>query len=259
MRRRMSGLLVFVLLAAGTAAGQTVDEVIAKNIAAHGGLEKLRAIQSMRVTGRMTIGPGLEFPVVMEMKRPMKMRMEFTAQGMTGVQAYDGTSGWQIMPFMGKKDPEPLAGDDLKDAQEQADFEGPLVDYKAKGHQVELLGKENIEGAECYKIKLTKKNGDIQHYFLDTESFLELKITGKRMIRGTEVEFENSLGDYKDVGGIIMAHSVEVGAKGQPQRQRIIFERVELNVEIDDSRFMMPAPAPAEPKPAETKPPVNDR
>src|ERR1041384_6465333 len=127
--------LVIALVSLSAAAQElTVDQIIAKNIEAHGGLEKIRAQKSLRLSGHMTLGPGLEAPAVMEQKRPGSFRLELTLQGLTFVQAYDGRTGWQINPFEGKKDPELLGEDDLKEAQEQADIDGPLIDYKEKGN-----------------------------------------------------------------------------------------------------------------------------
>ncbi|MBI1750417.1 MAG: outer membrane lipoprotein-sorting protein [Acidobacteria bacterium] len=256
MRRTMLTFLVGVLLLCMPAAAQTVDEVISKNIQAHGGPDKLKAVRSMRLSGRMTLGQGLEAPITIEVKRPMQLRMEFTFQGMTAVQAYDGAMGWQIMPFMGKEDPEPLSADDLKEVREQADLEGPLMEYKAKGHQVELMGKETVEGTECYKLKLTRKEGDVSFIFLEADSWLEIRMTARRMVRGNELEIETSLGDYKEVQGLILPHVTEFGRKGSPQKQKISIDKIELNVALDDARFKMPEVKPAGPKPAGTSPPA---
>lgn len=253
-------ILVFAAAAAVfslPATAQTVDEIIAKHVAARGGMDKLKAVKSVRMTGHLSSG-GMEIPTTLENKRPELVRMEFTVQGLVGIQAYDGTVGWQVMPFMGKKDPEPMSADDLKDIQEQADsIDGPMVDYKAKGNQVELIGKEKIEGSDCYVLKVTLKNGTVNTDYMDTESFLVIKETAKKTVRGTEVETESTLGDYKEVEGIIFPFVVEGGIKGSPQKQRIVIEKIELNPAIDDARFKMPAPAPvaADPKPAEAKPP----
>lgn len=242
------------------ASAQTVDELIAKNVEARGGLEKLKSVKTLRMSGKMTVGPGLEAPINLEMKRPANIRMEFTFQGNTGVQAYDGKTGWSINPFGGKKDPEPMAADDLKETEEQADMDGPLVDYKAKGHSVELLGKEKVEGSEAYRLKVTLKNGDIRHIYVDADSFLEIKAESKRTVRGTEVEVETSIGDYKEVGGLLFPHSFQSSAKGQPDRQTITVEKIELNPALDEARFKMPEPpraeaAKAEPAKAEGKKP----
>ena len=239
MRRPICGLLL-ALSVAVPAAAQTADEVIAKNIAAKGGLEKLKGVKSARLTGRMTIGPGIEAPIVLELKRPNMTRLDITVQGIVGSQAYDGSKGWMLMPFTGSKVPQELAADELKLAEEQADLDGPLVDYKAKGHTVELLGKDKVEGADAYKLKLTLKNGTVRTIFIDAEHFLEVREEARRTIRGSEMDLETIYGDYKAVDGMMMAHSIDSGAKGTPQRQKIIIEKIELNVPIDDARFKMP-------------------
>jgi outer membrane lipoprotein-sorting protein len=250
LRKPLLGLALALL--AVPASAQTVDEIIAKNLKARGGLDKLKSVQSIRMSGKMTVGPGMEAPFVIEMKRPKNVRLEITVQGMNIIQAYDGTTGWAVMPMMGKNDPEPMPAEEAKQAEEQADFDGPLVDYKDKGHKVELLGKEKVEGADAYKLKVTLKSGDVRYFFVEADSFLEIRAEGKRTARGSEIEFENSLGDYKDVGGLMIAHSLEMGPKGTPQKSKLTLEKVELNPTIDDARFKMPAKA-ASPSPAPPK------
>jgi len=247
LRRLLAGAAVALALSL-SAQAQTADELIEKNIKARGGMEKLKSVKSIRMTGKMMMGQGMEAPLVMEVKRPGMTRLEFTLQGMTGVQAYDGKEGWMLMPFMGKKDPEPMSADDLKEAEEQADMDGPLVDYKSKGHQVELLGKEKVEGSDAWKLKVTMKNGDIAYLYLDGEYFLQIKSETKRKIQGNEVEVEGSIGDYKEVEGLMLPHSMEAGLKGSPQKQKIVIEKVELNVPMEDSRFKMPEVKKAEPE-----------
>lgn len=244
LRKALVGLLAGATLVA-PALAQTVDEVIAKANAARGGLDKMKAVQSIRMKGRMTMGPGLEVPITIEMKRPRNARMEFTLQGMTGVQAYDGQQAWGISP-MGSQKPEPLPPEMAKDLDNQADIDGPLVDYKAKGHQVELVGKEKIEGSDAWKLKVTLKSGDVQYIFLDADSYLEIRNESKRTIRGSEVELETTVGDYKEVGGLLFPHSIQSGAKGRPEKQSFAFQSIEVNPAIDDARFKMPAPKPAE-------------
>jgi outer membrane lipoprotein-sorting protein len=243
IRKRFTWLIVGALATftmAGVASAQTADELVEKNIQAKGGREKLKAAQSVRMTGKMDIGQGAQAPFVVELKRPHKSRIEFTVQGMTGIRAYDGSSGWMIMPFLGKKEPEAMAADDLKDMDDQADFEGPLVDYKSKGHQVELIGKENVEGTPAWKLKVTKKNGDISYIYLDADAFLEIKEEGKRTFRGQEVEIESTMGDYKTVDGLVFPFSIQSKPKGAPAGQTITIEKVEVNPAVDDSRFTMP-------------------
>jgi len=266
LRNRFAWALAGTLLA-GVASAQSLDEILEKNYAARGGKDKLKAVQSMQLSGHMTMGPGAEAPFAMKWQRPDKVRLEFTFQGMTGIQAYDGKIGWSVMPFMGKTDPEKMSEEQLQEIQDTADdaFEGALFNYKDKGTQIEALGKGDIEGTAAYKLKVTKKNGDVATYYLDADSGLEIKVEGKTKRRGQEVEFETSLGDYKDEGGILMAHSIESKPKGAPQGQMITVEKVELNAKLSAPDFAMPAPKPAEPakptaepaKPA--KPPVGGR
>jgi len=250
--------LTAVTVLALPVSAQTVDEVISKHIQARGGLDKIKAVKTIRYTGKMTVGPGIEAPVVMEEKRPNSLRLEFTVQGLTGIQAYDGKTGWMLMPFGGKKDPEPMGEDDLKEAAEQADIDGPLVDYKEKGNQVELVGKEPVAGTDTYKLKVTLKSGGVRTIYLDIDSYLPIKEESKRIIRGTEREFEADIGDYKEVDGLMIAHSIENSAKGSSQKQKITIEKVEINPPLDDARFKMPEvkkpePTPEEKKPAEAK------
>ena len=229
---------------------QTVDEIIAKHIAALGGITKLKTLQSIRMTGDFETG-GMQAGFTQVFKRPMKMRLDISVQGLTMTQAYDGEKGWQVVPFTGKKDPEPMTGDDLKNAQEQADLDGPLMDYKKKGNTVELIGKEKIAGKDSYHLKVTLKNGGVRHLYLDAVTFLGQKTSAKTMTRGTEVELESVLSDYKEVDGLKFPFVIEqhqVGGEGPGQK--IIFKKIEVNVPVDDSIFKMPVVAP----PAKTGP-----
>lgn len=236
------GILPFLvgLAFAVPAAAQTAEEIIAKHIEAMGGLEKLKAVKTIRMTGKMTLGPGIEAPVVLELKRPNSLRMDITVQGMVGSQAFDGTTGWTLMPFQGSKAPQQMAADELKMTQEQADMDGPLVDYAAKGNTVELMGKEKIEGADVHKLKVTLKNGVVRTVYIDAEHFLQIRDESKRTIRGAEIDTETILGDYKEVEGLMFPHAIDSGQKGSPQRQKLMVEKIELNVPIDDARFKMP-------------------
>lgn len=242
LRKTLMAMAMLALLAP-IASAQSVDELVAKYIEAKGGMAKLKGIQSLRITGKMIAPQGMEIPVVMSQKRPKSFRMEFSFQGMTGVQAYDGSKGWAVMPFTGKKDPEQMTADDAKEIDEQADIDGPLVDYKTKGNTVELAGKEQVEGADAYKLKVTLKNGNTRYMYLDAESYLEVKVESKRMARGTEVEGESYISNYKEVEGMMMPFAVENGMKGNPMRQKIVVDKIEVNPTLSDSLFAMPAGA----------------
>jgi len=256
MFRKMFLLIVTLALAAPCLWAQSVDEIIAKNTQARGGAEKLKSVQSIKATATMTMGPGMEAPGILLQKRPALARLEFTVQGLTAVQAYDGKNAWQIMPFMGKKDAELMSADEAKETEEMADIDGPLVDYKNKGHQVELLGKEKVEGTDAYKLKVTLKNGDVQTIYIDADSFLEIKEETKRTVRGSEQVVESAIGDYKEVNGLILPFAVDSGVKGSAERQKLTITKYEINVPTDDSMFKMPPPAPKADAP-KTDPPKN--
>jgi outer membrane lipoprotein-sorting protein len=231
-----------------------LDEVLAAYHEARGGEEAWKAVESMRMSCLMQMGGGaMEAPVMIEFKRPNKVRVEITFQGMTGINAYDGETGWMIMPFMGKTEPEELADDQLKDLQEQAEFEGLLVNYEEKGHTVELIGEEEVEGTPAYKLKITKANGDIVYTYLDSEYFLEFKSETKRMVQGNEVEVSSISGDYKEVDGLVIPHSIEVSFGNMPAQQVITIEKIEFGVELPDDRFIMPTPAPKDEGATETE------
>ena len=245
---------VIVAASSATARAETVDEIVAKHLQARGGADKVAAVQTLRMTGKLVAGPGIEAPFTIDVKKPGRMRFEITVQGMTIVQTVDGDSGWQIQPMTGKKDAERMSADDLKEAQDQADVDGPLVDYKKKGNKVELAGKEKVEGTDAFKLKVTKKNGDIVYVYLDADAFLEIKSEGKRVMRGNPVEFESTTGDYKQVEGVMFPFSAEFGVKGE--KVKLSFSKIEVNPKLDENRFKMPAPAPAAPdkKPAPQAP-----
>jgi len=243
-------VLCGVLALTGQAIAETLEEILAKNLEVRGGKDAIVAVQSTRSTGTMRMGGSaagaLEVPFTAEFKRPDKVRIEFTMQGMTAVQAYDGEVGWSIMPFLGKTEPEEMAEDQLKDIKDQSDFDGILVNYEEKGHTVELMGSEEVDGTPAYKVKVTKENGDVVNLYLDQEYYIEFKADTKREVQGAEVEVSTVFGDYKEVDGLLFAHSMEMSFAGSPAAQVITIENMELDVEIDDSRFAMPEPKAAE-------------
>ena len=252
MNRKTFACLLLGVLGAGALSAQTADELIEKNIQARGGREKLKAVQSARITGKMVMGQGMEAPFTEEKSRPHNVRRDFTFQGMTGTMAYDGKTGWQVMPFMGKKDPEPMSADDLKDIQDDADIDGPLVDYKDKGNQVEYLGKVDVEGTPAYKLKLTQKSGDVTTIYLDADTYLEIREEAKRNMRGQQMDIEVTIGNYKKVDGITYPFTMDQKMKGAPGGQTLNFEKIELNPKLESERFAMPAvkkEPPAPPKP----------
>ena len=233
--------LVAILAASFTcviARAQTVDQVIAKNIQAHQGSRSLNP--STRHARPPEQGP-FRAEVAGE-KRPGKGE-EFSIQGMAQVQAYDGKAAGRLTHLAGART-RTLSQDDLKSLVVDADIDGPLVDYKEKGHKAELVGHDSVEGTDCYKIKLSMKNGDARYYYLDTDSFLELKLEIQTTIRGALQESEVYYGDYEKVNGVYYPFSVEQAPKGSSSRAQISVEKVEQNVPMDDAHFSVPVSKP---------------
>lgn len=222
------------------ASAQTADEIVAKYIKAIGGMEKIQAVNTLRRSGKYTGGGGFEALVLQDNKRGNSVREEFSLQGMTGINAYDGKTGWKIEPWGGKKDPESLGEEEMKSILEDSDFDGPLVNYRLKGNKVEFVGMEEFEGTDTFKLKVTRPNGDVYFYYLDTDSYIPIKIDTKRTVRGAEREYETALGDYKEVAGWYLPYSIESNVKGSPGKQKVVYEKIEANVPLDESRFSMP-------------------
>ena len=230
---------------------QSVDDLIAKNAQARGGLDKLHGIKTLRVTARVSEG-DFRATYVQENKRNDKVREETVFQGMARVRAFDGQTSWQINPFGGRKDPELMSQDDSKPLVVDSDVEGLLIDYKLKGHQAELSGHDSVEGTDCYKIKLTLKDGDVRYYYLDADSYLEIKIESQTKIRGAIRYRETMLGDYEQVDGIYFPFAIQRGEAGSEERTAYTVEKIEVNLPLDDSLFALPATKTAA-KPASTK------
>jgi hypothetical protein len=250
MRRVLLAVAVLTLFSTSLSA-QTAEEIVAKYIKTVGGADKIQAVKTLRRTGRFTGGGGFEAAIVEENKRSNMVRQEFSLQGLTGVNAYDGKTGWKIEPWQGKKDAEPLGEEEMKQIVEDSDFDGPLVNYQQKKNKIEFVGMEPVEGTDAFKLKVTLANGDVRYYYMDTDYYVPIKIDTKRMIRGAEREYETSLGDYKEVAGWYLPHSVEVNAKGSQNKQKVTYEKIEANVPIDDNRFHIPM-IPAKTEPSKT-------
>ena len=253
MSKKMMGAVCLTALFAVPAFAQTADELIAKSLQAQGGADKMKAMQTVKMSGKMKMGP-MEAPFVITKARPDAMRMDFTIQGMTATQAYDGTTGWMVMPFQGKKDAAKMPEDMVKAFKDEADFDGPVVDYKAKGNKVEYIGKEDVQGSPAYKLKVTTKSGAESVTFLDAESYLPIRSEGKRKMNGTDVETETTIGDYKQVDGMTFPYSIESHMKGKSAGQSMAIEKIEINPKIDAASFVMPKVA-EKPKEAEPKKP----
>lgn len=244
--RLIISLISIVFIAATTFAQDksqpTVDELIGKNIEAKGGASALHNLQTLRLAGKMLVQEGqIQLTFLQIKKRPDEARTEASLQGMTQIEAYDGKEGWRVSPFFGRRDPERMSADDVKALVEDTDMDGPLVDWQAKGNAVEYLGTEDVDGTPAHKLKVVRKNGDVSFVYLDPDHFLEIRVLTQRTRHGAYEEVETDLGDYEKAGGVFVPTSIEFGRKGAPDKQRIIIDKVEANVPMDDTIFHFPA------------------
>jgi hypothetical protein len=257
LAKAAAGLAFAALLSA-----QTADELVNKNLTAHGGIEKLKALHSLRMTGKMQQG-SFTAQLALDSMAPDLVRQAFTIMGMTAISAYDGAIGWRIMPFGGRKDPEMLGDDDLRGVQDEADFYGHLADYKEKGNTIEYLGHDTVDGDDAYRLKVTLKNGDIIYYYLDPETFLEIRTESTQFIHGSVRESFSEMGSYKLVNGVYFPFAMEQGNPRNPgETSKVTIDKIEANVAIDPGEFKMPATASAASgpaKPGSPKPPTRLR
>jgi len=291
MLRKIYVILTFVTLAVSLV--QAVDkqsagaplsaaQIVDKNVAARGGLQAWRAVQTLSLQGKMGAAGNrratlpvpvphekelasslpsrpveeMQLPFLMELKRHRKMRLELQFKGQTAVQVYDGANGWKLRPYLNRHEVEPFSAEELKIASSQEDLDGPLVDYAAKGSHVELDGSEKVEGRDTYRIKVTEKNGHTIRVWIDAKTFLEAKIEGQpRRLDGTDHPVELYYRDYRNVDGLQIPFVSEtrvlpvstnaLGLRDTPvPPEKIVIEKVVVNPKFEEQLFSkMEAPA----------------
>jgi hypothetical protein len=281
-------------------AGLSVAQIVDKHVAARGGLQAWRAVQTLSVSGKLDAGTPdsiersatlaregagasakrakraaaaesdktaaaqqVQLPFRLEMKRPRKSRLEIDFAGKTAVQVYDGQNGWKLRPYLNRGDVEPFTAEEAKSEEAKADLEPPLVDYAAKGTQVALEAMEQVDGHNAYKLKLTLKNGDVQHIWVDAQSFLDVKVEGvPRRMDGKMRTVWIYQRDFRAVQGLKVPYLYETANEGNPRTHRMVIESVAVNPTREDARFAKPqvlvaaTPPPAKPAtPAPVKKP----
>ncbi len=241
-------LAVFMTIGARAAtapAGLGAAQIVDKDIQAKGGLQAWRAVQTMSLSGKMDAGgkQNTQLPVLLELKRPHKSRVEIEFQNDKAIQLYDGVNGWKYRPYLGRTDVEPFSTVELQAASLEPELDGPLVDYSSKGTKVALEGVEKVEGRDAYKLRLTLKGGQVRHLWVDKQTFLDVKVEGapRRMdgrMRPVEVYYR----DYKNVNGLMIPHVLETVVQGVKRSYKMVFESVLVNPKLDDSLFVAPKP-----------------
>jgi outer membrane lipoprotein-sorting protein len=271
--------LLAVADSASAAAKLTADQIVAKYAAARGGLTAWHAVQTMSLSGKMDAGTGdstsrsaqfaeeamapksrrqiatrapdkvptakqVELPFVVDLKRPTLSRVEIVFSGKTAVQVYDGKNGWKLRPFLNRNDVEPFTADELKASAGEWEIDGPLLGAAAKGTKVELDGVEPVEGKEAYRLKLTPKTGNVQHIWIDAQSFLDVKVEGNpRRMDGKMRTVWIYQRDFRPEQGIMMPHVMETAVDGYPETHKMVIEKIAVNPALNDTLFAKPSGA----------------
>jgi photosystem II stability/assembly factor-like uncharacterized protein len=240
----LTALLCLPAALSAETAQPTVDQIVARFIQARGGLEKLEAIHSLRLTGKAVFGFGdtsIEAAWGQLQDRPGMIRTEISLQGLTAVDAYDGAEGWSLNPFGGVRDAQKDSADESKSMADDADIDGPLVHWREKGHRVEYLGTEDVDGTAALKLRVSLKDGNTETVYLDPDYYLEIRVETVTRIRGAEQVQEADLGSYQQVDGVWIPFSIDSGPKGRPRTAHFTVERAEANVPVDADVFRFPS------------------
>jgi outer membrane lipoprotein-sorting protein len=220
------------------ASAQSVADLVAKNLAARGGAERLKAVDALKITGRMK-SMGLDLPLTIWRKRPNLVRQEMRLQDRAIVQAFDGERAWTVNPLAGSDEPQEIRGQPADMMREQADFDGPLVDYQQKGSAIEVEGPDTVEGAKAVVLKITLKSGRVQRLWLDADTGLEVKSASEVPQGPRTVRVETVLSDYRPEDGLVMPHRLRTFVDGQLQAD-VTIDRIEVSPRIDPAIFRMP-------------------
>ncbi len=227
-------LALTAMITMQAAQAQTADEIVNKNIEAMGGKDKLLSIKTVKMTGSLTV-QGMDIGITRTASHNVGMRVDISVPGMgEGFQIMTTTKGWGFMPFQGQTSPEEVPEDQVKDSQGDLDLQGQLVNYKEKGVTVEAQGKEVVDGVECYKLKITSKNGKSVTSYFDAKTYYRVKTVSKRNVNGQETDVETLFSDYKKTAdGYVFAHA-QTNAIGT-----ITFSSIEVNKPVDESIYVV--------------------
>ncbi len=261
-----------------TPAERAAAPVLEKNAQARGGLEAWRQVRAMSMTGKLEAGrprdplklaagylrqrtetkgqahlaalahvrgddaeKAVQLPFVMELARPRRSRVEVRFQGQTAIQVYDGTRGWKVRPFLGRREVEPFTAEELRAASLQTDLDGPLLGAVEKGSRVELEGTEQVEGRDALKLKVTSKAGQVRRVWVDAQTYLDVKVEdGTRRLDGKQRMVWTVYRDFRPAGGLLVPRQLETVVEGAPGSERILVDDVTVNPRLADARFARP-------------------
>jgi Outer membrane lipoprotein-sorting protein len=233
---KLAAFFIIAALSLTSVKAQTADEIINKHVEAIGGAENWRKVTSMIQTGTMSI-QGMSLEVVNTILHKKGMRSDITLMGMTNYQIMTPTEGWKFFPAQGQQAPEPVTADEVKEGQDGLDAQGVLVDYKAKGHTAEFLGKEDVDGTECYKLKLTSAAGKSTTYFIDAAKYYNIKTVTTAKANGQEAELTTTMSNYqKTAEGLVVPMSITIPFSPAMSLEFIV-SKVEFNKPVDESIF----------------------
>jgi hypothetical protein len=260
-------------------ANLTAAQIIEKHVVARGGLQAWKAVQTLQLSGKLEAGRGdsyaramqmvegsrkrkgngtpaegasasgaakdtgqqVQLPFKLDVKRPNKTRLEIDFAGKTALQVYDGVNGWKLRPFLNRSDVEPFTAEEKKSEGARGDLDGPLIDYTAKGTKVALEGAEAVEGQPAYRLKVTLKNGTVQHVWIDAKSFLDIKVDGvPRRMDGKMHNVYVYQRDFRQVEGVLIPFVMETAVDGYPDTHKMIVEKAAVNPKLDDALFGKP-------------------
>lgn len=220
--------------------GRAVDSLIARNIDARGGADAWSSVTTLQMTGRMDLGKGMIAPYVMEQKRQGKVCLEFVFDDETAVQCANGDTGWKVLPFRGRRAPEPMTDDELNAMADTASIDGLLFNSDARGHRIDFLGKEDVDGQPAHKLQVTLPHGDLRWVYIDEETSLEVKVEAMRLVSGKQRLVETYFDDWREADGLLIPRRQETRTEGDPESYFLSVESVQINLPLDDSRFEMP-------------------
>jgi hypothetical protein len=286
-RRVLLGLIasacVPAVLWAAAPPSLTAQQIVEKHVAARGGLQAWRAVQTMSWSGNMEAGVGdsvarsknwvahswaarksgtshtkgpeepakgtapkpeatqVQLPFVMDVKRPGMSRVELEFAGKTAIQVFDGKKGWMVRPYLNRDNWEPFSAEQTGSQVGKWDIDGPLFDYAAKGTKVALEGVDKVDGQDAYRLKLTLKDGKVQHVWIDAHSFLDVKVEGapRRMDGRSHMVYVYQR-DFRPVQGVLVPFALETVVDGYPDTHKMVIEKVGMNPKLDDALFTKP-------------------